>query len=273
MKRIFVVAIVLVFGCSFAYAGWDDFKKKASGAIERTREAGRKTRDFGKRTKKSWDDGSKKRRDIYDSAKKNARNAVKKGREAGRKSRDFGKKVKKSWDDDYERRKKIYDKTKRSYNRAADRIRDPETRRQAKDMIDKGLELRQKWKDAKREGATRSINALSNFPIGGSTFGEFAKKKLGNKFPGLRGTGLLEDDAAIALMLGDKGFFVKEIDFIEVGGEKLSVVDAIGKSSPFDVDKTMRCLAVAGAVEGLSSADDVDGAVGALINAMDVANN
>jgi hypothetical protein len=303
MKKYLVIFLIIVFSGHPAYSGWDDFKKKAGNAIERSKEAGRKTRDFGKRTKKSWDDGSERRKKVYDNARKKTReagrttrdfgkktkkswddgadrrkqmydNARKNTRETVERTRDFGKRAKKSWDDDTERRKKIYSSVKKNYNNSVDRIRDPETRRQAKEMINKGLELRRKWKDTKRRGVENSVDAIAMIPVGGGmTLGAMMVKQIGNKYPGLENAGLLDRDTAVAFGLGDKTFFAQEIEFIDAGGgRKVSLIGAISETSPLDADRTMKCLAVMGAVEGLTSADDVDGAVGALLNTMDAVN-
>lgn len=230
MKKCFVVFCMFILFCSFANAGWDDFKKKAGNAIERTKEAGRKTRDFGKKAKKSWDD------------------------DAGR-------------------RKKIYNSVRANYKDSVDRIRDPEARRQAKEMIDKGLELRRKWKDTKRSGVENSVDALAMIPVGdGMTLGEMMVREIGNKYPGLEEAGLLDRDTAVAFGLGDRSFFVKEIEFIEKDGQRMSVYGAINEATPFDSDKTIKYLNIAGAAEGIYSADDIDGAVGSLFNAMDAVN-
>ena len=141
-------------------------------------------------------------------------------------------------------------------------------------MINTGLKLRQKWKDAKRSGVENSVDAISMIPVGGGkTFGEMVVEKIGNKYPRLESSGLLDRDTAVAFGLGDKAFFAKEIEFIDAGGgRKVSIVGAINETSPLDVDKTMKCLAVMGAVEGLANAEDVDGAMGALLTTMDAVN-
>ena len=206
---------------------------------------------------------------MYDNASKNTRNAIERTREAGRKTRDFGKKAKKSWDDDAGRRREILYSVNKNYAQTLQKIRDPETRRQAQDLIGKGPEMRRKLKEAKSRGATNGINALADLPIGGTSFGSIIKEKLANKFPALDAAGLLDREAALAMTLGDKGFFLKEVDFIEKDGQRMSVFRAINEATPFNSDETIKYLNIAGAAEGIYSTDDVDGAIGSLINAMD----
>ncbi len=245
MKKHFAVILcAILFHWSSVDAGWmGDLKEKAGSAIEKTRDAGHRVKRGVEKTKRKW-----------------------------KEMKHRASRVKKAWDDDSQRRKEINDSVKEKYGATLQKIRDPETRRQAKEMIGAGLEMRRKFLEAKRNGVETGINALSDFPIGDRTLGGLIKEKLGDKFPALDDANLLDRDTAIAAALGDRGFFLREVDFIEKGGRRLSVIDAIGESSPFDAGKTMRYLDVAGALEKLHSTDDVGGAVDGLISAMDAVN-
>jgi len=200
---------------------------------------------------------------------------------AKRGSKKFGERVKnnasgakKRWDDGRDKRREIYNSVKKEYNQNLNRIRDPETRRKATETISTIVKIRRKIKDTKREGVNKGFNMLAKIPIKGTTLGELAMEKLSRKFPELERTGMFDDPAetAAALVCHDSDFFLNEVDIIKKDGRNVSVCEAIRGSSSFDTDKTIRYLRVAGAVEGVASADDVGDAIIGVFNAIDTAS-
>lgn len=198
-----------------------------------------------------------------------------------RKSKEFGRKVKKktvdvkrAWDDGRENRKYIYNSIKKEYNQTLKRIRDPETRRKATETISTIVKIRQKIRETKMRGVNKGFDMLAKIPIKGTTLGELAREKLSRKFPELGRSGMFDDPAetATALICHDSNFFLNEVDIIQKNGRNISVCEAISESSSFNANKTIGYLRVAGAVEGIASADDVGGAMIGVFNAIDAAS-
>lgn len=257
MKRYFVFVLSIMMLASFSPVGADwrddlkELKEKGRAASEQVKKAGREVRDGAKSTKKRWDDGASKRREIYDNTKK------------------LGLETKETFNQNLEKGKNVYKEVKKTYSKNIDKIADPEVRRKAMETFDKGMELRQKFKEAKRNSVSTGIDALADMPIGGKTFGDIVGERLANEFPSLERSGLIDRDTAIAVVLSDKPYFLNEVDLVKKGGRRVSVIQAINETSPFDTDKTSKYINIAISLDKLNSAEDVGGAVNGLIGAMD----
>jgi len=139
-------------------------------------------------------------------------------------------------------------------------IRDPENRKKAFETIGTILEVRRQIKEKQKEGTYLVIKGALSLPVrtgsGTSTLGDLAKDRLVQRFPALEGTDIVEDPAApiTALVTSDRAYFLKDMAIVKSGGEHVSVIEAIGRSSSFDTDKAIKCLELMEATESISNA-------------------
>lgn len=271
-KWIFILLLFLTFyPVNNTDADWRDninrFRDNAKNNVERIQNG-------VKKTKKSWDDDAERRRKIYNSAKKSYHRTTEKSKKLGKSIQSGASRAKKSWDDDVERRREIYNSVKKNYNKTLNRIRDPETRRKATETVSTIVEIRRKIKETKRKGVNAGFDSLAKIPIKGTTLGELASEKLYREFPGLGRTGLFDDpaEAATALVCHDSNFFLSEVPLIQKGGKRMSVYGAIESSSAFNASKTIKYLQIAGATEGIASANNTGDVMIGVFNAIDAAN-
>ncbi len=277
-KWFLIVVIIFALVASNADADWRDKLNNFRDGVKNTTE---KVRSGTQRAKENW---KQRERTCSECGKiihvgtKCARCQAKIVKEKGRKFSESVKKktssAKTKWDNGRDKRREIYNSVKKNYNKTLNRIRDPETRRKATETISTIIEIRKKIRDTKKKGVNAGFDSLAKIPIGGITLGELASEKLSRKFPELGRTGLFDDpaEAATALVCHDSKFFLSEVNIIQKNGKRMSVYGAIESSSSFNASKTIKYLQIAGATEGIASADDVGGAMIGIFNAIDAAS-
>ena len=283
----FLILIIIIFApiTSDVGADWRDrlgsFKDGVRNTTERVRDTTERVRSGTQKAKENWKQRERRCSECGKIIHIGTRCASCQAKAVRKKSRDFGERVKgrtsdikKGWNKGRNKRKEIYNSIKQEYKQNLNRIRDPETRRKATETISTIVEIRRKIRETKKKGVNMGFDSLAKIPIGEITLGELASEKLSRKFPELGRTGLFDNptEAATALVCHDSNFFLNEVNVIQKGDRNVSVYGAIRESSSFDANKTIKYLQIAGATEGVASADDIGGAMIGIFNAIDAAS-
>ena len=155
------------------------------------------------------------------------------------------------------RSKRLYETAKGKYGVILGKVRDPEVRRKMGETVGAIMEVRAKFKEAKRKGAGKVFGALANIKLpDGRTLGEMASERILDKYPNLAGTGICDDPAetAAALVCDTPGFLLGEAKLLKRNGRSVSVFGAIESSSPYDSDGIVSCLKIVKATADVSCA-------------------
>ena len=155
---------------------------------------------------------------------------------------------------------RMYQKARDIYApRFKEAIQNPENREKALIIIGKAMSIRAQIKASTHDATYNTLKTGFSLPIrnenGVTTIGEIAREYLVGKHPGLAGTDIAEDPAAVVAALAcDKSALLTEIKWFKDGNRSLSVTEALAGSSPFGISGIKKGLALTRASESVSHA-------------------